>query len=540
LLKGMTACIADGVSCSYRGQQASQTAAIQFVDDYYAAPLSASVTQAGAKIIKALNHWLYQHANSQAHQGMVTTFSAAIFISNTAHLFHVGDSRIYRLRDGQLRQLTQDHASQAFGQTRQLTRALGLDSHINIDYQSIDLRVGDRLLLSTDGVHDHLSSAELTQMIAQSSDNFVSIAQDICQLAQQHGSSDNASCLLIEVTHLPAQNQLEHQSKVLSQTVPPALNVGQKIDQYEIQQILHASSRSYVYQVRDTLTEQKRVLKAPAPNFADDVSYLKRFANEAWLAQQLNSPRIIKMDPQPRDSKFIYQISHWVDGITLSQWMRDHPKPALAQVRTILNDVVKALRVLQRADMVHCDLKPDNIMLSYQGDVVLIDLGAVVAHHLNQLESPATSPDFIPQGDANYTAPEAIRHGQVSHLSDLFALGVIGYEMLCGELPYKANARQDLNHAKHQNWQYRPLHTFRPDLPQWVDLAFAKAVNPNPNQRYQVFGDFLTDLNSANSEALAQYTQKPLIKRDPVLFWQGFAWISFGIAVIEMLMLLGQ
>ncbi|HBH34991.1 MAG TPA: protein kinase, partial [Gammaproteobacteria bacterium] len=109
--KGIAVAIADGVSGSDGGKEASQLSVRMFLDDYYGTPDSWSVKNAVSKVMTALNRWLYSQGQQKYEhaRGMVTTFSALVLKSQTVHLFHVGDSRIYRLREGELQQLTRDH-----------------------------------------------------------------------------------------------------------------------------------------------------------------------------------------------------------------------------------------------------------------------------------------------------------------------------------------------------------------------------------------------------------------------------------------------
>lgn len=131
--KGSVACIADGVSCSEQGQKASHTSVMQFITDYYATPESWSIQRSAQKVLTSLNSWLFNASFSELdddkqldHNTMVSTFSAVIIKSNTAHIFHVGDSRIYLLRDGKIQQLTRDHTRKNLVNTHYLTRALGM------------------------------------------------------------------------------------------------------------------------------------------------------------------------------------------------------------------------------------------------------------------------------------------------------------------------------------------------------------------------------------------------------------------------------
>ncbi|WP_413702379.1 PP2C family protein-serine/threonine phosphatase [Psychromonas sp. KJ10-10] len=136
--------MADGVSCSNNAQQASQTSVTQFMDDYYSTNESWDVKKSAGKVLSSLNAWLYHHSKGDArHNGLITTFSSIIFKSTTAHIFHVGDSRIYRYREGVLTQLTKDHSRVTHGNNNVLIRALGMDCHVDIDYRSVSLQQGD-------------------------------------------------------------------------------------------------------------------------------------------------------------------------------------------------------------------------------------------------------------------------------------------------------------------------------------------------------------------------------------------------------------
>src|SRR5690606_28355542 len=130
--KGVVACIADGASCSDNARVASQTAVTTFITDYYSTPESWPVKTAAHKVLAALNAWLFHHGNQGvlSRDGLVTTFSAAVIKSTTAHLFHAGDSRIWLRRNGRLELLTRDHLHSQRAANPALTRALGMGSHL--------------------------------------------------------------------------------------------------------------------------------------------------------------------------------------------------------------------------------------------------------------------------------------------------------------------------------------------------------------------------------------------------------------------------
>ncbi|PWI33557.1 serine/threonine protein kinase [Vibrio albus] len=533
--KGIVACIADGVSCSEHSQKASHTAVVQFINDYYATPDSWSIKHAAGKILTSLNSWLYVEGAKKglSHNGLVTTFSCLIFKSNTAHLFHVGDTRIYRLRDNKFRLLTQDHQRINFGKSAYLTRALGMDSKLEVDYQMLSLREGDRFILTSDGVHDFIDERSLAEFTRTSHNiDLDELSREICNQALVNGSQDNLSCLILDVTHLPRHSALEHQQRILSRTIPPAMKTGNQIDNYRVDKVLYEGARSHVYQVTELSSDKQMVLKAPSMQYSEDRSYLRHFSNEAWVGSQINSERVMKMYPTPRESKFIYQLCELIEGITLRQWMYDNPRPDLHSVRVIIDELVKAVRVFQRADMVHRDLKPENVMISHSGSVKIIDLGAVKVSGLEEILPE--SPETIPLGAVNYIAPEYIQTGNATTISDLFSVAVIGYEMLTGQLPYKEVRGQNLQSARHTKWEYRPISQCRDDIPHWIDLAFKKATHHLPQRRYPALSEFTADLYTPNKLLQNEVKESPLIQRRPVLFWKATTLMAITVALLEL------
>jgi len=537
--KGVVACIADGVSCSDQSQQASHTATMQFITDYYATPDSWSVKHSASKIITTLNSWLFEQGTKQdlMHNSLVTTFSGIVFKSNTAHLLHVGDTRIYHIRDHKIQLLTRDHQRTNFGKAAYLTRALGMDNNLEVDYQTIDLQENDRFLMTTDGVHDFVEQADLLSIASRDQD-LETLSQIICHQALNNNSQDNVSSLIITVIQLPQHSLLEHQHLTLSRTVPPALEIGHKLDDYRVTNVLYAGSRSHVYQVIDERADIEMVMKVPSFHYSEDSEYLTSFANEAWVGSQLDSRRVMRIYQTPKHSKFVYQLCEHIDGITLRQWMYDNPKPALSKVRSIVDQIIKALRVFQRADMVHRDLKPENIMVTESGTIKIIDFGAVKVHALEDITRE--SQDSIPLGALNYIAPEYIDTGNATIISDLFSVAVITYEMLAGELPYKAASNQNLQAAKHAKWHYRPLNQHRDDVPQWIDFTLKKAMHPQPENRYQVLSEFMVDLFTPNKLLSDEQQENPLLKRNPVMFWKSAALITSAIALLELLIIISK
>ncbi|WP_114326837.1 bifunctional protein-serine/threonine kinase/phosphatase [Candidatus Colwellia aromaticivorans] len=544
--KGVIACIADGVSSADKAAEASQLAVTQFISDYYSTPPTWSTQKSAAKVITSLNQWLYSqkssaldedHYLSSQRQQWLTTFSSMILKSATGYIFHVGDTRITLYRNKQLEALSQDHNCKQGHKSVILTRALGADSRLQVDVHQVSLQKNDIYLLTCDGVHEFLTKKQVTTLLntlSSEPDNLEleRLSKALVEQALAAGSDDNVSCLLVMVTNLPNKQLAEIETELRKKAIPPALEIGQTLDSFKIKKIIHASNRSHVYLVEDSDTGETLTLKTPSANFTEDALYLQAFFREAWLGERINHVNVMATKPFDNNSKFLYHISEYIDGQTLTQWMYDNPHPSIGQVRDIIKQIISALRAFQRLEVVHRDLKPDNIMIDQYGQIKLIDYGAVFVASLD--ENQETLLESVPQGSVNYIAPETLLTMKANHLSDLFSLGVICYEMLTGELPYKPNVRANNNYTHYQQWHYRSIKQHRNDLPLWLDLTLQQATQANPNLRPQVFSEFYANLSKPNIEAIDEYKSQPLIQRNPVKFWQGTSLVLFICLMLSL------
>ena len=530
--KGIVACIADGVSVCTEAQKASTTSVTTFIEDYYSTPETWSIRQAAARVLNSLNSWLFYNGQqgNDPGRGLVTTFSGIVFKSNTAHLVHVGDSRIYRYREGELICLTRDHVHKSGGDKSFLVRAMGMDNLLEVDYQAKNLHLNDVYLLSTDGLHEFVSSSEMQACLA-SDENLETAAKSIVDRALANGSDDNVSCLLVKIDHLPTSDIDEVHRQLTQLVIPPVLKVGHKLDNFEILRVVHNGTRSHVYLAQSKVTKKQYILKAPSENFSEDAQYLEGFIREEWVGRRINHPLVMKIYPRPQGSPFLYHVCEYIPGVTLRQWMFDNPSPSLAKVRLMTESIIKAIRVLQRGGMVHRDLKPENVLVDTKGHAHLIDFGTIQVDSLDEIKSPLAGE--VPVGSLNYIAPEYLLGNEGYHYSDIFSLGVMVYEMLTGKLPYKTSDSQQWDAQKHQSWDYIPASRWRSDVPRWLDLTLEKACHASVEKRYHVLSEFLTDLSSPNAELIRRFDAQPLIKRNPLLVWKSISALLLVLLLIE-------
>ncbi|RLA46348.1 MAG: bifunctional protein-serine/threonine kinase/phosphatase [Gammaproteobacteria bacterium] len=519
--KGIVAVIADGVSSCDEGKVASETCVNSLMHDYYCTPDSWTVKTSVEKVLLATNRWLYSHGQQDPHgqKGLATTLSAMVIKSSTAHLFHIGDTRIYRLADNDLELLTQDHCIWASEDKNYLTRAVGIDLRMDIDYQKIPVQQDDIFIFSTDGVHEYLPAAQIKQFIAENMDNLDRAAKSIATVALKNGSPDNVTCQIIRINKVHGIGEGALYKKLTELPFPPDLSAGMKLDGYKIVRELHASTRTQVYLAVDEESGQQVVLKTPSVNYEDDPVFLDMFMHEEWVGSRIDNNHVLRVVEQLRPRHFLYYVSEYIDGQTLRGWMHDNPEPDLSTVREIVSQISRGLMAFHKKEMIHQDLKPENIMIDSEGTVKIIDFGSTKIAGIEEITTPLDRLTLL--GTKNYTAPEYLQGYPCSTRSDIFSLGVIVYEMIAGQLPYG----DKYDEGSLQRLNYIPARQRLPDLPVWIDGALEKAVNKKTDRRYGELSEFLHDLACPNNEFLGERNE-PLLVRNPLAFWRGLAVIS--------------
>jgi len=529
--KGIAAVIADGMSGSEAGREAADACVQGFLSDYFSTPDSWTVETSGEKILAALNRWLYSQSHQQygTSRGLVTTLSVLVIKSTTAYLFHVGDTRIYRFRDGELEQLTRDHRITVSREKNYLSRAMGIDVHLDIDYRSFPVETGDSFLLTTDGIHDFVDDSTLKRLLVESNNTPEEAVRAILHEAKSRESNDNLSAQILTIDQLPDTDENEFYRKLTALPFPPPLEPGLVLDGYRILREIHASNRTQIYLALDTETGSRVVLKTPSVNFEDDPEYIDQFLHEEWAGKRLKNNHILRvLEPHGR-RQCIYYVTEFIEGQTLRQWMRDHPGPALKEVRNISEQIAQGLRAMHRQEMIHQDLKPENIMLDEHGVVKIIDFGSTKIAGIAEITTPLDRDKIL--GTRNYTAPEYLQDQPGSNRSDIYSLGVITYEMLCGKLPY----RKELTRRNLSKLKYSSTREHNENIPSWIDGTLRKAVSINPERRYTLLSEFVFDLSHPNPDYSAK-ERPPLIERNPVAFWRGLS-VFFFLTTIAALML---
>ncbi|MFK4538950.1 serine/threonine protein kinase [Bradyrhizobium ottawaense] len=213
--------------------------------------------------------------------------------------------------------------------------------------------------------------------------------------------------------------------------------------------------------------------------------------------------------------------------------MTDNPRPDLETVRGIIEQIAAGLRAFHRMEMLHQDLRPENILIDKTGTAKIIDFGSVRVAGVAEA-APRDEADEI-LGTVQYTAPEYFLGQGGSPRSDMFSLAVICYQMLTGKLPYGAQIARIRRKADVRRLKYRSADDDR-NVPAWIDGALRRALHPDPYKRHEDLSEFVFELRTPNP-AYLDTRITPLLERSPLMFWK-LTSAALACAVVVLLALL--
>lgn len=537
--KGIALALSDGISTSDVSQHASKTAVSGFFEDYFSTSETWSVKKSGQSVLYAINSWLYaQNRKGQYRyekdRGYVCTFSALIIKSTTVHIFHIGDARIYRLRGADLELLTEDHRISVSDGISYLGRALGVSQQLDIDYLAQPVEVGDIYIMLTDGIYEKIISRFIVEAIHEGAVDLDVVAHKIAREAYAQGSEDNLSIQIVRIEQLPSQEISELCQDVVELPFPPRLEPGMHFDGYKVVREIHVNHRSHVFLAVDLESQEQVVMKIPSIELREDPGYVESFLLEEWVARRLQSPHVLKAYQATRKRHYIYNVMEYVEGQTLKQWMIDNSRPSLSRVRGVIDQVAKGLQAFHRMEMIHQDIRPENIMIDLTGTVKIIDFGSTRVAGLMEIGAVFEKNGI--HGMEQYAAPEYFSGESGSFRSDIFSLGVMTYQMLTGQLPYGARVPRARTKRLQRELRYQPARSETCPIPIWVDEAIRKAVHPDPWKRYDEVSEFVYDLHHPNKAFLHKH-KKPFAERNPVVFWKS---VSLVLVVVILVLLSKQ
>ena len=574
---GSIVAIADGVSRGGMGREAAETSVASLVSDYFGTPETWDTTVALDRIISAQNAWLAGLNHKRRPLMGLTTLTALVLRGQSYTLAHVGDTRAYLLRAGELTQLTHDHTVDHPDLKHQLLRVLGAGDTLVVDYLQGDLQVGDVFVLLSDGVHNVLPDKRLRQMslpawplspttakaspsplglpatdgVAMQAMDAQTISRQLVDAALAAGSRDNATAMVVRVLGLldPTLHDENRQASALP--IPPHFKVGDVVDALTVTAPVADNGINVLYQVRDNQSQRLYALKTLHPARAADPAERAMLAHEAWLARRMQSSSaahcFVQLHPGPPNGQAataFYLLYSWHGGETLQQQLDRQHRFSVPQTLAVARQAARALGLLHRQGVIHRDIKPANLHQGDDGVLRVLDLGVALSGR-----EPAGMRS-LHAGTPSYINPEQWGFGRTAGAmgkdapveepdagSDLFALGVTLHQLLTGKLPYG----EVLPYQAGRYWR-DPVAPSRhhPEVPIWLDNIVLKAVARDKRHRFETAEEMLLALDRGASRPLNALPATPLIYRNPADLWKFGFCISLlvnGLLVYWLLFL---
>ena len=526
--KGVLAAVADGIGGHKGGREAAEYTVRGLLSDYFATPDTWSVPRSIETVTTALNRWVIAEGSRNAElAGMATTLSALVLRGRRFYTAHIGDSRIYRLQQGFLQQMTVDHTWEHPELNNVLSRAIGLDPRVLMDFSDGDLAVNDRFLLISDGIWGVLPDALMVEVLLDHPEPRAAAAA-LSSLALAHGGHDNASAVVVDVLALPAASLRDSLESEASLPLPHRLKIGHELDGLRVEEILHDARETLLYRVRNLRNGQQLVLKTLQPGMEGDKGATAALLMEEWRAKRVVSPFFPQVVPVEQKS-CLYYLMTWHAGATLQSRLDGGQHFPAGEVVRFGIALLKAIATLHRLDIVHRDIKPDNIHLGQDGVLRLLDLGVAISLGERKADDPIGQ-----AGTPSYMAPELFENPEPQFGYDLYAAGVTLYHLLTRKYPYgEIEPFQTPKFAEPS----RPTR-WRTEIPGWLENILLKAVSKEAKDRFETPDEFLLALERGAARPIAAPSRQPLAQRNPLKLWKIIAAGSLLINFVLLLILL--
>lgn len=519
--KGYLFALADGVSQCADGGLAARASLQALALDYYATPATWSVAQALDRLLLAQNRWLRAQGSGQP---LLTTLSALVLRGRRFTLAHVGDCRVYRWHAGRLQCLSEDHVWDQPGMQHVLKRALGLDQHLLVDYLEGELQPGESFLLLSDGVWASLGDQHIQAVLREQPD--LQLAVDtLVASAHFNGSQDNASALLVQVERLGTTNLGDTLVQLQQWPVPGPLREGQVIDGWQAEKLLSHSRQSLLYRVRDDQGQAWLLKTLPAAR-EQEPGAAQGLLLEEWFLRRVAGRHFPELHAASQ-RQHLYYVMREYPGQSLAALLAEHGPLPVPQWLELARQLLQAVGVLHRRNLLHRDIKPDNLHLGSDGQLRLLDFGLAYC--------PGLSEDPLHElpGTPSYIAPEAFDGQPPGPRQDLYAVGVTLYHLLTGHYPYG-----EVEAFQHPRFG-QPVNAarYRPDLPEWLQHNLQQALAADPAQRFETAEHWLLLLERGDRQELPS-RPRPLLEREPLKVWRTLALLSLLFNLILLLTLL--
>jgi serine/threonine-protein kinase len=507
---GIVAVMADGVGGTGHGGEASGMAVQTALDILKTTQGEIPPSELLRAIFNQANKSVYDASLREHDRGrLATTLTVSIFRNDEISVGHVGDCRIYLLRNGAIRRLTSDHSYVALqvklGLVKErdamsspmrsmITRSVGQDLTCNCDVFTQTLEKGDVLVQCTDGLYGVVLDDEICDIASHLAPR-EAVLQLIAQ-AGKRGADDNVSVQIIridEIEHRLFYRGAPYYVKAPTQPVSHEIQPGQLLDnRFQISDLINRSGMASIFKAADLKTGLTVAIKVPLMQFESDPACFSRFQREEEIGQSLTHPGILKIFAIPPEEKSRpYIVMEYLQGQTLASLMREvHPLPERDAVQ-IASRVCDALDYMHFHKIIHRDLKPQNIMICLNGTIRIMDFGIAKSLKARRLTFVGFSPSM---GTPDYMAPEQVKGKRGDERTDIYALGAILYEMCVGQTPYEGESPYAVMNARLTGDPAAPR-KLNPKLTPAVEEIILHALERNPANRFQSAQEMKAELD---------------------------------------------
>ncbi len=465
------AVVCDGVGSALQGAEAAKRTSNFLVHSLKNRPKSWTMEKSILHFIENINRVLYlESMEDYEREELVTTLTMVVIEGNRLFGVNVGDSRIYlyregKLGNGQFTQLSNDHSMDEEGMENVLTAAMGLEETVSPFYFENNLQAGDQILLCSDGLYNELTQDEIEDGMKMGASFLVKKA------STKHNDDlpDDTTAVVLEIKELDPRLKLK-QSKLI---VEENYKIDDVIDGYTLLKSLIQNKRTWLCEKRGL----KYVMKFVPFEAIDDEFQLDLFVKEVWMAKRLKAgffPKAVV----PKNRTHRYYIMAFVEGDTLKEFTTKKPLSVDLSVELALF-LLKMSQFLIKHDLVHGDIKPENIILTERkGKLVfkMVDFGSITEAYSNVTRA----------GTASYLAPERFSQSPVNEQTEVYAIGVTLYEAMTQKFPFgEIEPFQTPSFDK----SIKVPSQFNAKIPAWLESVILRALETNTDKRYHNYSE---------------------------------------------------
>jgi serine/threonine protein kinase/beta-lactam-binding protein with PASTA domain len=291
---------------------------------------------------------------------------------------------------------------------------------------------------------------------------------------------------------------------------------GELIDgRYQLTRQVANGGMASVYEAIDTRLDRKVAVKIMHPHLAQDEAFVNRFIREAKAAAALSHPNIVAVQDQGWNQNgvpAVFIVMELIEGHTLREYLNERGRFEFKDAINYLTPILSALAAAHDLGIVHRDMKPENILISKEGRVKIADFGLARGELIG---STMTAESSVILGSVSYLSPEQVQRGVADSRSDVYAVGIVAFEMLTGEKPFLGETPIQIAYM-HVNQEIPSLRSKRKEIPEALDTLILQATNRDPDKRPRTAGEFLKALESIQNEIDPKTNQMKLALDLPV------------------------